>query len=266
LRAVFACRDVCANVVIMQTDTLPALIIAHGQPSDPAPAAQELEDLAARVALLAPQRAGVAAATLAQEGALAAALAKLGPRGLVFPMFMAGGWFTRVALGQKLQDAGAKLGAEGWQILEPFGCDARAHDLARDIIAEALSGQDISCGEVLIAAHGSFKSSAPSDVAYALARRIADDLGLARAEAAFIDQSPRLAQAEGYGAGAICLPFFAAKGGHVSADIPEALAQARFGGRVLAPLGAHPGVPELIAAALQRAAPVCAQSCRFSAK
>jgi sirohydrochlorin ferrochelatase len=249
----------------MDTNTLPALIIAHGQPSDPLPAAQDLADLAARVARLAPLRAGIGAATLAQDGALAAALAQLGPRGLVFPMFMAGGWFTRVALGQKLQEAGAQLGPQGWQILEPFGCEPQTHDLARDIIAEALSGQDIARSEVLIAAHGSFKSAAPSDVAYALARRLAGDLGLARAQAAFIDQSPRLADAEDFGAGAICLPFFAAKGGHVSEDIPAALAQARFGGRVLPPLGAHPDVPALIAAALARAVPVCAQSCRYSA-
>jgi sirohydrochlorin ferrochelatase len=244
----------------MHNDLPPVLIVAHGQPSDPAPAARALAELAAAVTPLIGPRA-VMAATLAETGALAGALAQLGPQGLVYPMFMSGGWFTRVALGEKLRAAGGG----GWQVLEPFGCDAKVHDLARDILAEALTGQDLTRAQVLIAAHGSFKSPAPSDVAGALARQVQRDLGLARACAAFIDQTPQLAQATGFGAGAICLPFFAAMGGHVSEDIPRALAEAGFGGRVLPPLGLHPRVPQLIADSLSAPVPVCAQTCRYSA-
>jgi sirohydrochlorin ferrochelatase len=247
----------------MMHNTLPALIVAHGQPSAPGPAAQAMADLAAQVADYGAGRQ-VLAATLAQEGALAAALARLGPRGWVYPMFMAGGWFTRVVLGEKLRAAGAVVGAGGWQVLEPFGCDARVHDLVCDVVTEALLGQDPSQAQVLIAAHGSFKSSAPSDMAHALAARIQRDLGLGLAEARFIDQSPRLSDAAGFGAGAVCLPFFAANGGHVSQDIPAALAEARFAGRILPPLGAHPDVPKRIAAALAQPSPVCAQTCRFA--
>lgn len=238
----------------------PVLIVAHGQPSDPAPAARALDDFAAAVAPLVGPRL-VGAATLAQTGALATALAQLGPHGLVYPMFMSGGWFTRVALGEKVRAAGGS----GWRVLEPFGCDAKVHDLARDILAEALTGQDLASANVLIAAHGSFKSTAPSDVANALAVQVQRDLGVARAEAAFIDQSPQLAQATGFGAGAVCLPFFAAMGAHVSEDIPRALAEAGFGGRVLPPLGLHPRVPQLIADSLAAPVPLCAQTCRYSA-
>lgn len=245
----------------MDIDALPALIVSHGQPSDPLPAARDLDKLASTVAALLNGRA-VAGATLAEEGALQAAIARLGPRGVVFPMFMAGGWFTRVALGQRL----GAVGGGGWQILEPFGCDPLVHDLARDIAAGALSGQDPPRGEVLIAAHGSFKSSAPSDVANALARRIGSDRCFSRVQAAFIDQSPQLSDATGFGAGSICLPFFAAVGGHVTDDIHRALDAARFGGRLLAPIGVHARVPALIAAALTRAVPVCAKSCRYSAR
>jgi sirohydrochlorin ferrochelatase len=244
----------------MNISDLPALIVSHGQPSGPAPAAQELDLLAESVAKLAGGRA-ILAATLAQEGALARALAQLGPKGVVFPLFMSGGWFTRVALGEKLRAAGG----QGWQVLEPFGCEAAVHDLARDVLAKALMGQDLSRAQVLIAAHGSFKSTAPSDVAASLARSVKAGLGLARCEAAFIDQTPQLAEVKGFDAGAVCLPFFAAMGGHVTEDIPRALKVARFGGRVLPPLGLHPDVPALIAAALARATPVCAQTCRYSA-
>ena len=73
-----------------------ALIVAHGQPSDPRPAGAALERLAARVQAMLPGWS-VGAATLAEEGAMARAVAGL-PGGVVFPMFMAGGWFTRVQI------------------------------------------------------------------------------------------------------------------------------------------------------------------------
>ncbi len=250
-------RDLRANLP-------PALIVAHGQPSDPAPAARDLQDLARRVSLRAAGRK-VAAATLAEEGALETALTTLGPRGVVFPMFMSGGWFTRAALPQRMRAAGAIVGANGWQVLEPFGCDSAVHDLAQAALLQALAGQGSKAqGEVLIAAHGSSKAAAPSAIAHHLAATLRRALGLARCEAAFIDQPPQLQAATGFGPDAICLPFFAASGGHVETDLPAALALAGFTGRVLPPTGCHDGVPALIAAALARAAPVCAHACRWA--
>ena len=71
----------------------------------------------------------------------------------------------------------------------------------------------------------------------------------------FIDQSPRIAEvAAGLAPGSVCLPFFAARGGHVLQDLPEALAAAGFAGRLLDPVGADRRVPGLIAAALIAAA------------
>ena len=52
---------------------------------------------------------------------------------------------------------------------------------------------------------------------------------------------------------AVCLPFFAMRAGHVETDIPQALAEAGFGGRLLAPIGESALVAGLIAAALRRA-------------
>lgn len=223
----------------------PALIVAHGQPSDPAPAAAEIAALAAKVAALLPGGC-VASVTLAEAGALAEAVARMGPGGLIYPLFMAGGWFTKVNLPKKLEEAGAG----DWRVLEPFGVQAEVQDLAVAVAREAGLGAG---GELLLAAHGSFRSPAPAEVADAVAARIGAELGLARAEAAFIDQAPRLAEVTGFGPGALCLPFFAAKGGHVIDDIPAALAGAGFPGRVLEPLGLDPRVPALIARALRRA-------------
>lgn len=221
------------------------LIVAHGQPSDPEPALAELQHLAAQVAAHLPDWQ-VHAATLA-TGLPA-------HQGLVFPMFMSGGWFTRVALAQKL----TAVGGAG-RILEPFGCDPAVHDLAVRIVTEA-AGTLQGC-EVLIAAHGSFKSPAPSDVANHLARRFLA-LGAGRAEAAFIDQDPQLAHVAGFGPAAVCLPFFAARGSHVAHDIPQALTG--FAGRILPHLGGDARVPALIAGAISAGVSVCADRCRYS--
>lgn len=225
-----------------------ALIVAHGQPSDPRPAAQALEGLAARVRVLMPGWR-VAAATLAEPGAMARAVAGRAG-GVVFPMFMAGGWFTRVQIPGRLAEAGS----DGWEVLEPFGCDPAVHDLCVSLVRE--TGE----GEVILAAHGSFKSPAPSDIAAHVAGRIASETG-AKVATGFIDQEPRLETLTGRAG--VCLPFFAAEGGHVSDDIPVALAKAGFQGRILPPVGSDARVPAIIAAAITRGEPVCAGDCRW---
>ncbi len=230
----------------------PVLIVAHGQPSDPHSAEAALAALGASVAVHLAE-CEVATVTLATQGAMAAQLAQLGPGGRVFPLFMAGGWFTRVHLPKRLAEAGAR----GWRVLEPMGCDPAVHDLAVQIVAEAGTP-----GSVILAAHGSGQSPVPSDIAHHVAGLIAARLGL-RAEAAFIDQSPRLADLRSQGAGAICLPFFAASGGHVTQDIPAALAQAGFAGRLLPALGLDARLPALIAAAVNADQPVCMARCRW---
>jgi len=230
--------------------TQTALIVAHGQPSNPQPAADALAALASDVqALLPGWRVG--SATLAEPDAVARAVAVQTP-GVVFPMFMAGGWFTRVQIPARLAEAGAR----GWTVLEPFGCDPLLHDLCVTIAREA------EAEEVLLAAHGSFKSTVPSDIARHVAERIRVEAGM-RCRVGFIDQEPRLATLQSLGAGAVCLPFFAAEGGHVSKDVPEALAATGFRVRILPAVGLDARVPGLIAAALVRGVPVCGHSCRW---
>ena len=225
-----------------------ALIVAHGQPSDPRPAGAALEALAARVAADLPGWV-VGAATLAEEGTIARAVAGV-QGGVVFPMFMAGGWFTRVQIPKKLAEAGAV----GWTVLEPFGCDPAVHDLCVTLVRE------VGTEQVILAAHGSFKSSVPSDIALHVAGRIGAETG-ADVVAGFIDQKPQLSSLAGWGG--VCLPFFAAEGGHVSDDIPAALAEAGFTGRILPPVGLDARVPGIIAAAIARGVPVCEAACRW---
>jgi sirohydrochlorin ferrochelatase len=201
-----------------------ALIVAHGQPSAPATA-----EAAISTHLPGWQ---VGSATLAAPGALARAVAHHGPSGVVFPLFMACGWFTGTHLPGQL----AAVGGAGWRITLPFGCMPAIQELAVTLVREALT-KDPGKTDVILAAHGSGRSPAPAMIATFVAARIKRDLGLRRAEAAFIDT--------------ICLPYFAAAGAHVLDDVPQALAAAGFTGRLLGALGTDRRTAAIIAAALQ---------------
>ncbi|WP_349293873.1 CbiX/SirB N-terminal domain-containing protein [Gemmobacter sp. 24YEA27] len=217
------------------------LILAHGQPSDPMPAAAEVEALAKLVSAHLPGWR-VLAATLAEPGALERLQGE--DPGLVFPLFMAAGWFTSVAVPARLEAAGVT----GWRQMTPMGMMQAVQDLAVRIAAES------GAAEVLVAAHGSGRSPAPAEVARDVAARIAAESGARRVECGFIEEAPFLRDVAGWGADAVCLPFFAMAGGHVLHDLPEALAQAGFSGQILPALGLHPEIPALIARAALEAA------------
>jgi len=275
-----------------QTGPRRALIVAHGQPSDPDPAEAALARLAAEVAARLPAGWQVDSATLAAPAALEAALTRGGGAPLlIYPMFIADGWFTQVNLPARIRAAGIELA--GWErkgsgaagsggscrepdcrgpageaaetadappaagprarILPPFGLDDGILPLALQMLRAELSRDGLRASDVrlIVAAHGSFKSPAPALVARRLGWAIMAELPFAELRTAFIDQTPRIADlAAGLAAPAYCLPFFAAAGGHVGQDLPAALAQAAFSGRILAPLGLADRAPDLIAAAL----------------
>ncbi len=227
-----------------------ALIVSHGQPSEPEPAEADVAALAALVARHLPGWL-VRSATLAKAGALARALDGADSVARVYPLFMADGWFTQTHLPLRLKEAGA---GEVIQ-LAPFGVDPAVQALTVTLALEAAAraGREPGATEVLLAAHGSFRSDAPAAVARNVAGLVAREGGFRRVEAAFIDQEPRIAQvAARLAAGALCLPFFAARGGHVIDDLPAALAEAAFEGSLLDPVGTDGRVPGLIAAALRQ--------------
>lgn len=222
----------------MRDMTRRALIISHGQPSDPRPAGAEVEVLARQVAACL-DGWEVAAATLAEAGALERGVA--GPSGLIYPLFMAEGWFTRTHLPKRV----AAAGGQGWTVLRPFGTDPAVARLTVDLARDA--GRP-----VLLVGHGSFRSPEPSRIVRDMAARIGAETGRI-CRAAFIDQSPQIAEVARTMPDAACLPFFAARRGHVIDDLPEALDEAGFTGPRLPPVGLHHSVPALIAAALKSA-------------
>ena len=222
-----------------------ALIVAHGQPGEPAPQQAAVEALAARVAGHLPD-ARVQGATLARPGALAAA----DDATLIYPLFMATGWFTRSELPRRL----ALAGAAGARILPPFGSDAGLPGLCLALIgrAAAAQGWPLTATHLLIAAHGSGRSRAPAEAARTMAAALAPHL--AGTTCGFIEEPPFIAQAaRDLPDRTICLPLFATQADHVTDDLPQALQAAQFRGLALPPVGLAAEVPAMIAASIKAA-------------
>lgn len=224
-----------------------AIIVSHGQPSDPDPAEAALAEFAAEVARALPGWQ-VGSATLAKPGALEAALADAGPGAHVYPYFMTGGWFTGEALIERL--AGARA-----VVLPPFGLDPGLPGMAAALLSEVMTVRGWQAPEVrvFLAAHGSGRSAQSAIDSQGFAAALAAVLPVAELRVGFVEEPPYLTdQAFDLGAQAICLPFFAAKGGHVLDDIPEALDLAGFQGVLLDPIGCAPGAAALVARGLKR--------------
>lgn len=224
------------------------LIVAHGQPGNPAPPERALQRLAARVNAHLPGRT-IRAATLAAPGALEAALRRASGATLVYPFFMTPGWFTTTELPRR-------LGGRPLRVLDPFGADPALPATAAATLSRALRDLGWSEAEtdVLIAAHGSARGNRPARASIGFVRQLARFLPAVRFRMGFIEQSPRLlSSATRCPRQSLCLPFFAMEGAHVRDDLSEALGAARFQGPVMAALGQQRNVPDLIAASLRAA-------------
>jgi sirohydrochlorin ferrochelatase len=228
-----------------------AVIVAHGAPADPAPQEVVLQALATATAPHLPQGWRIRGATMAADGALEAALDGLHDP-LIYPFFMAEGFFTGTLLPRRLTDAGATTA----QQTAPFGVEPALPDLMARVALEAAKQAGITPAQstLLIAAHGSKVSRTSADSTHAMVTALTPLTGFGRTLAGFVEEAPFLAdQARALGQG-ICLPFFALEAGHVVGDIPDAMEEAGFNGPILPPIGQHRDVPALIAAALIRAA------------
>jgi sirohydrochlorin ferrochelatase len=235
----------------------PLLIVAHGQPGEPGPAAADIEALSRAVALGLPGRP-VAGATLAEPDGLTRALSALAGHArtspLVYPFFMSDGWFVSTSLPRRLAEAGAA----GARILTPFGLDPGLPGLALRRCRETiLRGRWGEADTVLVlAAHGSGASTAPRRAAEAFRNALRTRAAFRDLRLGFIEEPPFLADVlRDAGSRALLLPHFVARWSHVLTDIPAAAASADFTGLTLDPIGTDPEVPGMIARAVQAASP-----------
>lgn len=219
-----------------------AFLISHGQPSDPDVAEAELRVLRNAVAPLLPGWR-VVSATLASSRALETALFTATHAPLVFPLFMTDGWFTQTALPKRLEGMQARL-------LRPLGVDPGLPPLAARWLGDQLRKQGWSAADttLIVAAHGSGRSRNSSRDTHAFADAVQTLAGFSEVRVGFIEEPPVLVDVlADAGKQAICLPFFAARRGHVLDDLPAALEETGFAGLQLDPIGLHPAIPQLIA-------------------
>lgn len=136
---------------------------------------------------------------------------------IVCPWFMSDGWFVRTHLPKRF----AAAGLTQWQAMPPMGLMPGIGRLMSDRVQGRLAELGWSAAQttVILAVHESPASAKPRDVARA--------------------PGP-----------ASVLPFFAARAGHVTGDLPEELALAGFTGSVLDPVGIWRETPALALAAI----------------
>lgn len=225
-----------------------AIIVSHGQPSDPDPAEDVLAEFTSQIARLL-KGWNVQSATLAKEGALEDAMQRAGAQPLIYPLFMTDGWFVRSALP-------ARLGPQNCAILPPLGVDPSLPKLAASALVDTLDRQNWDAAEtaLLIASHGSGRSPNSARDTEVFAKALSLEISMKKITTGYVEQAPFFPDvAKEVPEQSICLPFFAAYGGHVREDIADGLSQARFKGPCLDPLGTLPGIHELIAASLHSA-------------
>ncbi len=223
--------------------------MSHGQPSEPLPAEADLAALAARVAEHLPDWQ-VSSATLAHPGALDAALAGVADVPFIYPLFMTDGWFVRSALPKRLGDAEA-------HVLPPLGVEPDLPALVVNALNAELEARGWSAPEthLLVASHGSGRSPNSRQATEAFVEALRAGIHLGGIQTGYIEEAPFFGDVVlDSPTQALCLPFFAALGGHVKDDVTDALAATDFKGSLLAPIGTFDTIPALIAESLRKAA------------
>ncbi len=192
----------------------------------------------------------VSSATLAQPGALDAVLTGIEGAPFVYPLFMTDGWFVRSALPKRLGDAPA-------HILPPFGGEAGLPALVVETLNLELEarGWTASDTHLLVASHGSGRSPRSRQATEAFVEQLRAATDFAEIQTGYIEEVPFFGKvAMNCPDQALCLPFFAALGGHVKEDVADALSAAAFTGPCLAPIGTFDRIPAFIAESLRKAA------------
>ncbi len=219
-----------------------ALIVSHGQPSTPAPAEINLAWTAARVSDHLPGW-DIRSATLACPGAIERAMQD---GAIVFPFFMAQGWFTGKVLPKRLD-------GYNYHTTTPFGMLEGLPTTAAQLLQDQLAAHPDAPRQVHLAAHGSARGPKAYDATERFATRLRAELPDVEIKTGYIEQTPYVHEtAKALSPDALCLPFFAQSGEHVRDDIPEALRSAGFHGQLLSSLGTCDHAAALIAQEIRK--------------
>jgi sirohydrochlorin cobaltochelatase len=219
-----AARSRCGEVAMMATPgPLGLLLAAHGERRFGADNDGVIR-LARELAM-----AGVAAEVgigfIKGEPAIDAALAALtSPSVLVYPLFLADGYFSRVRM-RELVGAAAPGRV---RILPPLGLDPALAALVVDkaLVAVAGAGRSAADTTLVLLAHGSPRYPASRRATELMESRIDQRRIFAAVRPAFLEEPPSLAEAVAAIAGpAVVVGLFVGEGLHGGADVPQLMSE-----------------------------------------
>ena len=198
------------------------LLAAHGERR----ASADNDGVARLAAELARRRVAgeIAAGFIKGEPTIAQALAGFtAPRVLVYPLFLADGFFSRVRLRELVA---AAAGSRPVRVLATLGLDPALVDVVA-AKARAVAAQTGFASErttVVLLAHGSSRDSASRAATELMAGRLAEQGAFLAVRTAFLEEPPSLAQAVAAISGPVAVVgLFAGEGLHGGADVPQLL-------------------------------------------
>jgi len=201
----------------------------------------------------------VAAGVLSGAPSLEEALHDVSNRGartiLIYPYFMAAGYFVTTKIPGRLMDVDF---ASRCRVLSPLGADAGLPSMImRQAIASAESnlGQKSDACRLLLVGHGSKVSRASANATEAVAVKLREMARFGSVMTAFLEEAPEVAEVIiADERPTVVVGFFNGDGLHAGEDVPEALASAAGPVSYTGAIGALPEVGGLIANAVETAA------------
>jgi sirohydrochlorin ferrochelatase len=188
------------------------------------------------------------------EPAFEQVAAELEPERLrVLPLLMSDGYYARTVIPKRL--GFGEEGAPEMIFETPLGLNPALPGLIRRAAVETLekAGVEPSDACLLLAAHGSSKSSASAEAARSLAASAAASGDFRQTAVAFLEEPPFLKEQLGSLAGPLCVfGLFVGEGMHGGEDLPRAISASGREDVLLAPaLADCDALPELLEAQLR---------------
>ena len=175
---------------------------------------------------------------------------------IVYPLFLADGYFTRVALPRLIDKARHDDSTRAITVLPPLGLEPALVDVVADETVAATHARGIHPEEmtVVLLAHGSTKDGASWAAAEQLADHLHERWCFRDGRVALLEEPPSLAEAVADVQGPIVVVgLFAGEGMHGANDAGRLVAElARKDVILIGPVGALAGVAAVIKAAVVR--------------
>ena len=236
-----------------------AVIVAHGERGG-AFSNAIVKGHATQAAAVLPDVA-VAAGVLSGEPPFEEALADVAARTsgpiLLYPFFMAPGYFVNVKIPKRLADAGV---ASRCRVLPVLGLEGPLPVVIRDhaMRASAETGAAPAACRLLLVGHGSKVARASAEATEAVAACLRELGGFASVATAFLEEAPFLDDVIVADARpTVVVGFFNGDGLHAAEDVPQAVASFEGPIAYTGPVGAFPEVSTLIARSIAAAVAAC---------